>query len=295
MRLPLTTIEIFNAIADTGSLKGAADRLGLKPSTVSHQLKTLEERLDTALFIRTTRSVRITEAGRALLRGTEPAFEQIANAVEAAQTTGHEARGSLKLAMPDFVYSFFIQPKLESFCKTYPEIELELSLTDALSDILGEGLHAGFRFGDRISQDMVAIRISPPLPLAIVASPDYLAKYGTPQKPEDLLNHNCIRYRFHSSGKIAQWGFKSDDGDRWVEIAGQMITNSVPSCADLAEKGLGLSHVFRDLCKEQLDDGRLVSVLDDHILPTPGVYVYFPREYRSMMPLRHFLDHLRDG
>ena len=293
IRLPLTTIEIFNAIAEAGSLKGAADRLGIKPSTVSHQLRALEDRLGAALFIRTTRSISLTEAGRALLRGTAPAFEQISDAVEAAQTTGHAARGALRLAMPEFVYHLFVAPKLQSFCAAYPEIELELSISDALSDILGEEFHAGFRLGDRIAQDMVAVRMTQPLPLAVVGSPDYLQRYGKPDRPRDLLEHNCVRYRFLSSGMIAPWSFDAPDGAYSVEVKGQLIANSLPASIDIALQGLGLVYTFRDYCEPHLADVRLVPLLEKDLPVTPGVFLYFPREYRSMTPLRLLLDHLQ--
>lgn len=294
MRLPLATLEVFTAIARHGSLRAAADALGIKPSTVSHQLKTLEEHLGTALFIRTTRSVNLTEAGRALIRGAGPAFEQLGEAVESARSTGHAARGTLKLALPEFVYHLLVGPNLKSFCTAYPEIDLELSLTDALSDILGEELHAGFRLGDRIAQDMVAVRLTSPLPLAVVASPEYLASRGTPRIPRELLNHNCIRYRFQSSGRIAPWNFEAKDGAFSVDVKGALMANTLPASVDLAKQGLGLIYTFRDYVADGINAGHLVPVLEDHIGATPGVYLYFPREYRSMMPLRLFMDHLRE-
>ncbi len=293
MRLPLATLEVFTAIARHGSFRAAADALGLKPSTVSHQLKTLEEQLDTALFIRTTRSVSLTEAGRALMRGAGPAFDQLGEAVESARTTGHAARGTLRLAMPEFVYQLFVGPALKGFCEAYPEIEVELSLTDALSDILGEELHAGFRLGDRIAQDMVAVRLTSPLALAVVASPDYLSDHGIPKSPRDLLDHGCVRYRFQSSGRIAPWTFKADDGEYSVDVNGNLITNTLPASVDLAKQGMGLVYTFRDYVLDEIGTRQLVPVLEDHLPETPGIFIYFPREYRSMMPLRLFLEHLR--
>ncbi len=293
MRLPLATLEIFTAIAQHGSLRAAADALGIKPSTVSHQLKTLEARLNAVLFVRTTRSVRLTEAGRALMRGAGPAFQQLSEAVESARTTGHAARGSLRLAMPEFAYHLFVGPALRSFCEAYPDIELELSITDALTDLLDEELHAGFRLGDRIAQDMVAVRLSAPLPLAVMASPDYLNRTGVPVTPRDLLNHTCIRYRFQSSGRIAPWTFQGSEGDYSVEVRGNLIANTLPASIDLARQGLGLIYTFRDYCAAEFSAGRLVSLLEEHLFDTPGIFVYFPREYRSMMPLRLLLDHLK--
>lgn len=237
-------------------MRAAADALGLKPSTVSHQLKSLEDELETALFIRTTRKVSLTEAGRALLRGAGPTFDQLDSAFESARTTGHDARGTLKLAMPDFVYHLIVGPALPSFLASYPEIEIELSVTDALSDILGEELHAGFRLGDRITQDMVAIRLTQPLKLAVLGSPDYLARKGVPSAPTGLLDHNCIRYRYQTSGRIYPWTFRGNEGEYSVDVRGNLVANSLPSVVDLAVNGTGLA-------------------------------------YRSMAPLQLFLDHLK--
>jgi DNA-binding transcriptional LysR family regulator len=293
MRLPLATLEVFVSIARHGSLRAAADALGLKPSTVSHQLKALEDRLETALFVRTTRAISLTEAGRALLRGAGPAFDQLTNAIESARSTGHEARGTLKLAMPDFVYHLIVAPALPTFADTYPEIKIELSVTDAFSDILDEGLHAGFRLGDRIMQDMVAVRLTPSLKLAIVGSPEYFARRQFPTDPTDLLEHNCIRYRFQTSGRIYPWRFLNDEGEYTVDVGGTLVTNTLPALIDLASRGLGVAYTFHDFCDRELSDGSLVGVLEQHALSVPGIYIYFPREYRTMVPLRLFLEHIK--
>ncbi len=295
MRLPLTTLEIFDAIARQGSFKGAANRLGLQPSTVSHQLKTLEAQLGTALIIRTTRSLSLTEAGRALLRGAGPAFDQLADAVETARSVGHAPRGALRLAMTDFVYELYVSNALESFRSTYPDIEIEMAFTDALTDLLSEELHAGFRLGDRIAPDMVAVRLSQSEPLAVLASPTYLERCGIPNTPAELLNHDCIRYRFPTSRQIAPWTFIDQSQDYTVEVTGPLIVNTLPAVVDLALKGHGLIFTFRDYCADQITQGTLVPVLQDHLGNTPGTYIYFPREYRNMVPLRLFIDHLKSS
>lgn len=293
MRLPLPALEVFAAIARHGSLRAAADALGLKPSTVSHQLRNLEEQLGKALFIRSTRAISLMEAGRALIRGAGPAFDQLSQAVESARSIGHAARGTLKLAMPEFAYHLLVAPVLEKFCADHPEIELELALSDALSDILSEELHAGFRLGDNIAQDMVAVRLTRPLRLTVAGSPIYLDAHGVPDSPRDLLRHSCIRYRFRSSGRIAPWSFASSGGAYAVEVHGPLISNTLQASVDLACRGLGLVYTFRDYVAEQIASGDLVPILENHLGTTPGIYIYFPREYRSMMPLRLFLDHLR--
>jgi DNA-binding transcriptional LysR family regulator len=293
MRLPLSTLEIFDAIAREGSLRSAARALGVKPSTVSHQLKNLEEQLGTALFIRTTRSISMTEAGRALARRTGPAFEQLGEGLYSARTAGHAARGALKLAIPEFAYFLLVRDKLAAFQTEYPEIEVELSITDALSDILDEGFHAGFRLGGLVAQDMVAKRLTAPLKAAVVASPEYLNTHGIPTEPPNLLAHNCLRYRFHSSGLIAPWTFAGKEGAYPVKVRGNLIANSLPVTLELAQQGQGLAFGFRDYCLDALADGDLVEVLADHQAPIPGINIYFPQEYRAMTPLRLFIKHLQ--
>lgn len=181
------------------------------------------------------------------------------------------------------------------FQKKYPEIEIELSMTDSMSDILEEGLHAGFRLGGLIAQDMVAINLSEPLKIAVVASPEYLKIHGTPQEPSDLLNHNCLRYRSQSSGQCAPWIFGEADSAYPVAVRGNLIANSSPATIDLALQGLGLTYTFRDYCSDALAGGELVEVLAEYLTALPSMNIYFPREYRAMVPLRLFIEHLKEG
>lgn len=196
--------------------------------------------------------------------------------------------------MADHVYDMFIGPYLPGFCATYPEIELEFAISDALTNLIHEGLHAGFRIGDRIAQDMVASRLTPPLPLAVLGSPAYFDRHGIPDTPRELLVHNCIRYRFHSSGRIAPWEFQGPEGAYSVDVRGQLINNTLPASIDLARQGLGLAYTFRDYAERELRSGQLLQVLEPYLSATPGIFIYFPREYRTMMPLRLFIDHLRE-
>ena len=162
-----------------------------------------------------------------------------------------------------------------------------------MSDILGEGLHAGFRLGDRVTPDMVAVRLTHPLKLAVLGSPDYLARRGIPSAPTDLLDHNCIRYRYQTSGRIYPWTFRGDEGEFHVDVNGNLVANTLPAVIDLATSGLGLAYTFRDFGAREVANGSLVSVLEEQSLQVPSIYAYFPAEYRAMVPLRLFLDHLK--
>ncbi|SFK42875.1 transcriptional regulator, LysR family [Pseudovibrio ascidiaceicola] len=293
MRLPLAMLEVFNAIAQNGSLKGAAVALGIKPSTVSHQLKSLEEQLGTALFVRTTRSVTLTDAGRALQSGAGAAFDLLGQAVKDAKDHGSSARGSLRLTLPEFVFHSFLADLLSSFQEAYPEIQLELSLSDAIVDIVADGLHGGLRLGGMIAQDMIAIRLSNPQPLTVLGSKAYLDKHGRPEKPEDLLAHNCLQYRFQTSGQLAPWVFRLD-GDRVeIDVQGGLILNTLPAQLQLMEQGMGLVLTFRDYALINCDLTKVECLLEDYLKPVDPIYLFYPREYKNLQPLRLFIDHIK--
>lgn len=293
MRLPLAMLEVFNAIAQNGSLKGAAVALGIKPSTVSHQLKSLEEQLGTALFVRTTRSVTLTDAGRALQSGAGAAFDLLGQAVEDAKDHGSSARGSLRLTLPEFVFHSFLADLLPSFQEAYPEIQLELSLSDAIVDIVADGLHGGLRLGSMIAQDMIAIRLSNPQTLTVLGSKAYLDKHGRPEKPEDLLAHNCLQYRFQTSGQLAPWVFRVD-GDRVeIDVQGGLILNTLPAQLQLMEQGMGLVLTFRDYALINCDLTKVECLLEDYLKPVDPIYLFYPREYKNLQPLRLFIDHIK--
>ena len=295
MRLPLALLEVFDAIARAGSMRGAAEALNLTPSTVSHQLKALERQLGTTLFIRTTRSVTMTEAGRALSRGSLPAFDQLNEALQSARDVGGSTRGTLRITLPEFAYHMLLAPLVVSFRAAWPEIELELVMTDAFVDLVESGYHAGIRQGDRVEQDMVAIKIGEALPIAVYGSREYLDRRPIPRQPRDLLAHDCIRYRFHRSGRIAPWLFDGPNGAYQVEVTGGLIVSDLPTLYTMIADGLGLGYVFRDAPPAEMRRDRLVSLLADHLVPIPGLYLYFPREYRAMQPLRLFIEHVRQA
>jgi DNA-binding transcriptional LysR family regulator len=292
MRLPLTTLEIFDAIAREGTLRGAAQRLNLQPSTVSHQLKALEAQLGVALFTRTTRSVTMTDAGQALFRGANPAFDQIEAALQAAKDAGKSRRGSLRITMPGFAYDMVIAQKLKSFRDAYPDIEVEISINESFVDLFEERFHAGIRFGDRIDPDMIAVRLSPTHPLAVLASRDYLDTHGTPATPEDVLDHECIRYRFGGSGRFAPWEFVGPDGRYSVGVSGHLVVNTLPSLYSAIANGLGLGFSFAEY-RPPGTTPDLVPLLQEFTEPVAGTYLYYPREYRSVELLRLFIDHVR--
>lgn len=294
MRLPVSTLEVFNAIARAGSLNGAASALGVTPSTVSHQLKALEAWMGTALFVRTTRQIALTDAGRALVRGTEPAFGQLEEAVRSAQDLGAGPRGELRITMPTFAYDLVVGPRLADFRMRHPDIAIEISLDESLDDLRGRSFHAGFRLGGRIDDDMVAVRLAPAQRIAVLASEAYLAKHGVPETPADLLQHECIRYRFKTSDQLAPWVFEGPDGEYRVDVAGHLIVNSLDVLYEQVGAGLGLGYSFAHYAPNGLEGAPLIPLFADVAKPVPALFAYFPREYRNLGILRTFIDHMRD-
>src|SRR5580692_9627830 len=210
----LDGVEAFLSVAQHRSFRGAAAELGVTPSAISQAVRALESRVGAALFIRTTRSVGLSEAGERFHSRAKPAFEELVAAGEAARELGQRPAGLLRLTVPRAVVPILLEPLLASFHQAYPEIELEIDASKELVDIAAQGFDAGIRLGQFIAADMVAVRLSPPFPLTVVASPDYLKRRGRPERIEDLRDHACLRMR-RSGGTIASWNFAS--GNKRVE------------------------------------------------------------------------------
>src|SRR5580658_4492956 len=234
----LDGVEAFLSVAQHRSFRKAAAELGVTPSAISQAIRTLEARVGAALFIRTTRSVGLTEAGERFLSRAKPAFEELVAAGEAARDLGQRPAGLLRLSVPRAIVPLILEPVIPSFCRAYPEIELEIAASDELVDLASGGFDAGIRFGQFIAPDMVAVRLTPPFPFQVVASPDYLARHGHPASIDDLRRHACLRMR-RSNGAIAHWAFA--DGNERIEaaVSGPLIAHDYPTILGAAVQGMG--------------------------------------------------------
>ncbi|SME91708.1 transcriptional regulator, LysR family [Tistlia consotensis] len=294
-RLPISGLEVFLAIAREGSLRGAATALGLGAPAVSHQLKRFEQELGVDLFARTTRSVELTEAGRVLLKGADPAFGELADAVEAARGAGRSRTGTLRLTLPWSAYRVAIEPMLGAFRAAHPDVRLELSFDEALVDVVREGFHAGIRLGDRLTPGMVAVRITAPMKAAYSAAPAYLERAGRPRHPRDLLGHSCIRYRFISTRRIADWQFREDGRLFSVDPPAGLVFDSFQSVVQAAGGGHGIGWSLRAVVESELAAGRLESVLDAFTIGHPPFFLYYPEQNRRLELLRLFVAFLAGG
>jgi DNA-binding transcriptional LysR family regulator len=288
----LDGVEAFLGVAQHRSFRRAAGELGVTPSAISQAVRALEARVGAALFIRTTRSVGLTEAGERFLARAKPAFEELVVAGEAARELGQRPAGLLHLSVPRAVVPILLEPLIASFCRAYPEVEVEIAASEELIDLAAKGFDAGVRLGQFIAADMVAVPLSRPFRFVVVGSPAYLARRDRPERPDDLRHHACVRMR-RSSGAIALWSL--NDNGRAIEIAvsGPLIANDFPTMLGAAVEGVGLAQVPEPVAAEAVKSGKLVRVLDKFAPMAPGVFLYYPG-HRQMMPkLRAFIDHVK--
>src|SRR5215813_8971232 len=288
----LDGVEAFLSVAEHRSFRKAAAELGVTPSAMSQAVRALEARLGTALFIRTTRSVGLTEAGERFVSRAKPAFEELVAASEAARDLGLRPTGLLRLAVPRAVVPLILERVMASFHQAYPEIEVEIAASAELVDVAAEGFDAGIRLGQFISPDMVAVRLTPPFSFVVVGSPDYLRGRKRPERIDDLRQHACLRLR-RSDGSVAPWSFVNGNKGVEVVVTGPLIGNDFPTLLGAAMQGVGLVHVTAPVAAASVKAGRLACMLEPFAPMLPGVFLYYPGRRQIMPKLRAFIDHVK--
>ena len=288
----LDGVEAFLSVAQHRSFRRAAAELRVTPSAISQAIRALEARIGAALFIRTTRSVGLTEAGTRFLSRAKPAFEELVAASEVARDLGQRPAGLLRLTAPRALVPILLQPLIASVCRAYPEVEVEIAATQDLVDIAAEGFDAGIRLGQFIEADMIAVRLKPSHRLAVVGSPDYLRRRQRPELIDDLRRHACLRMR-RSNGSIAPWSFVNGNEAVEVIVSGPFIANDMPTMLDAAVEGLGLAQVPEPITAGAVKAGKLVRVLEPFAPMAPGLFLYYPGNRQMTPKLRAFIDHVK--
>lgn len=288
-------LKAFVAVVERKSFARAAEHLGLSPSALSQTIRQLEDRIGARLLNRTTRTVAPSASGERLYGRVAPLFREMAAAVvEAGEATGR-MRGTLRINTLGIAARTIIAPRLSRFHRAHPDVLLDIVVDDALADIVTGRFDAGIRVGGRLEKDMVAVRLTPDLDMMAVASPDYLARRGTPRSPTDLHEHDCINWRLQMDGRQYRWEFKKRGKAFEVEVDGPIVTNHADIGIAAAVEGLGIAYHFeRDGVGELLAQGKLVQVLADWSISRPGLFLYYPnREHRPAL-LGAFIDCLLD-
>ncbi|QND40133.1 LysR family transcriptional regulator [Rhizobium leguminosarum bv. viciae] len=288
----LDGVEAFLSVARHRSFRRAAGELGVTPSAISQAVRALEERVGAVLFIRTTRSVGLTEAGERFLTRAKPAFEELVAASEVARELGQRPAGLLRLTVPPAVVPILLEPLIASFCQAFPEIEVEVAANEELVDIAAEGFDAGIRLGQFIAADMVAVRLTPSFPLVVVGSPEYLRRRGRPERIDDLRQHACIRMR-RSNGSIAPRSFVSGKKPIEAVVSGPLIAHDFPTMLGAAVEDMGLAQVPEPIAAGPVKAGKLVRVLEAFAPMAPVCVLYYPSRHQVMPKLRAFIDHVK--
>ncbi|WP_114392950.1 LysR family transcriptional regulator [Oleisolibacter albus] len=292
-RETLGDLLAFLAVARDRSFTRAAARLGVSPSALSHTMRGLEERLGLRLLTRTTRSVALTEAGDRLFRGIEPRLDAIAGELEALSALRDKPAGTIRITTGEHAAAFVLWPKLQRFLPLYPDIRVELSIDQGLTDIVARRFDAGVRLGEQVDKDMVAVRIGPDVCFALVGAPAYFARRSPPQTPQDLTGHDCINLRLPTSGGLYAWEFEKDGREVRVRVEGQLTFDSLAFCQRAALDGFGLAFLPEDQVRAEIAAGRLLRVLADWCPPFPGYHLYYPSRRHPAPAFSLLLEALR--
>ncbi|MFN4149327.1 MAG: LysR family transcriptional regulator [Candidatus Sericytochromatia bacterium] len=293
-------IDILNGlialkiVAEKGNFTSAAKEMGVSTSAISQTIKQLEKKLGCTLLNRTTRSISLTEIGKNFLQQYKPSLENLINSIEQLGSFTGKPIGTLRLNLPHSSWITVLKPIISGFQKKYPEIILELFFEDSLIDMVKEGFDAGIRPSEMTAGDMTAIKISPPFKYVVAASPDYFKKYGEPKHPKDLLNHNCIQYRFGNGNIYKKWEFEKNGKDINVETKGNLVVNDSFVMIESGLNGLGLFYTTKDHIEKYLKTKELVVVLEDYSPHSEGYYLYYPSISQVSPKLRAFIDYIKE-
>ncbi|EPH1021661.1 LysR family transcriptional regulator [Enterobacter hormaechei] len=266
----------FMVVARERSFTRAAAQLGVSQSALSHAMRNLETRLEVRLLTRTTRSVAPTEAGEQLLMRLSPHLLEIEQELTALRDTRDRPAGNIRLTAGEHAMSAVLWPVLKPFMAQYPDINVEVTVDNGLTDIVDGRFDAGVRLGEQVAKDMIAVRIAPDMRMAVVGSAEYLQRFGVPETPEQLDQHRCINMRLPTRGGLYAWEFERDGRELRVRVDGQLNLNSLPQRIDAAENGLGLAYVPEDAVQDALVESRLVRVLEAWCPAFTGYHLYYP-------------------
>lgn len=296
MARDLNGMTVFAAVAESGGFHAAGERLGVSASAVSQSVRKLESDLGVVLFQRTTRSVRLTEAGERLYASVRPALDEIRAAVAAIEELSDVPHGRLRLRVGTAADPVLAGTLLADFLGAHPRVTLDLVVSDATGDIVAEGYDAGIQLGELIDRDMVAVPVTGDIRMTVVGAPAYFARHPKPRHPRDLVEHECINWHPTADAPPYRWEFTEPGakGRREIVVAVPTRVLSTDSAVSirLARAGLGLTIVYEDQVRGEIVRGELVPVLQEFCEPFPGYYLYYPHRRHASPALRALIEHL---
>ena len=290
MRDDLSGLRELILVAEKRSFTAAAAELRITPSAVSQTVRALAERVGVRLLQRTTRSVGLTEAGERFMSRLRPAMASVHEAFDALGELRDRPAGVMRLTVSRIAYEQLLAARMPAFLDTYPEITLDVSVDDALTNIVEHGFDAGIRIGEMLDREMIGVKLSAELRMAVVGSPAYFAAHGKPKHPRDLQAYDCLSYRRKSSGVIPRWEFTDGGKDFTVAVSGRLLVDDAELMARSAMAGLGLAYLIESHVRDLLTQKKLVRVLEGFCPPFPGFYLYYPSRAQLAPKLKAFVD-----
>jgi DNA-binding transcriptional LysR family regulator len=285
----LSHLAVFAAVARHGSFRKAAAELSLSASAASYAVRTLEDRLGVGLFNRTTRSVSLTEAGRHLLERLQPALGSVGTALEEMNLFRASPAGTLRINTFRDAALVVVAPLIERFLRTYPDIQLDIVSDEGLVDIVGKGFDVGIRYEEAVPEDMVALPVGPPQRFVVVGTPAYFKRHGVPEHPDQLRQHECVRFRFRS-GNLYKWELAKDGVQLQMDVPGRLSVGDSELMLRAVLDGVGLGFLPEHKVAALVAAGKLRQVLDDWCPQTTGMMLYYPRQRQMSSALRAFID-----
>ncbi len=292
-RSDFADLSYFLEIAKHRNFRRAGLDLGLSASALSHALRGLEERLGVRLFNRTSRSVTLTAAGEALQAAIQAPFAEIRQALDVVNRFRDAPMGRLRLSVPNDAADHLVAPILSTFVERYPDVELEVSVSNRMIDVIEGGYDAGIRYGGTVPEDMIAQRLSADIRWIVVGAPAYLERFGEPAHPNDLLSHRCIRIRI-GDDSIYRWEFERGDEQLAIAAPGSLIVDDGRLGVAAAMDGAGLMYAADTMVREELGSGALRTVLDDWVAVGGGYHIYYSSRRQVPTALRLFIDLARE-
>lgn len=292
MKIDLNLLPVFLAVSEEHNFRAAADRLGVTRSAVSQGMRRLEDAFGTTLVMRTTRSVRLTEAGERLREALSQPISDIGIALEGVAAE-NAPRGLLKIAVTSIAEQFLSGPFIASFAAAHPDVTIDITVTDDEFDIVAAGYDAGVRLGEVIEQDMIAVPITGDQREMVVASPTYLAAHGAPAHPRELVHHRCIGWRPAPNVAPYRWEFEENGVPFDVSVEPQITTNDLRLMLRTALAGAGITFALEETFRPFMETGGLVPLLGEFMPPFPGFFLYFPQRHNMAPKLRALIEHIR--
>ncbi|WMW59038.1 LysR family transcriptional regulator (plasmid) [Agrobacterium pusense] len=292
-RQDMADLTAFVVVAEERNFTRAALKLGLSQSALSGIVRRLEERLSVRLLARTSRSVAPTEAGERLVRTLTPMLRELDQSFAELSALREKPAGTIRISSVEHAAKTIILPALTRLLSKYPDINVEVIVDYGLVDVVADHFDAGVRLGEQVAKDMIAIRMSPDVPMAIVGSPAYFNTNAVPDKPEQLVEHRAINLRLPTTGVLNAWRFLEGGREIRVRVDGPLVFNTIDLILDAAIDGMGLAYMPLDQVTEHLTNGRLVSVLTDTTPPLPGYHLYYPSRRHASPAFSLFVDAVR--